>query len=54
VSVNVESLGCWRDTAVRAIATIEGSVSSLTGAYQSRANAFDKCLKAALALGNKV
>ncbi|XP_063695080.1 uncharacterized protein LOC134826584 isoform X2 [Bolinopsis microptera] len=54
VSVNVESLGCWRDTAVRAIATIEGSVSSLTGSYISRANAFDKCLKATLALGNKV
>ncbi|XP_078602190.1 uncharacterized protein LOC144876595 isoform X2 [Branchiostoma floridae x Branchiostoma japonicum] len=41
--VQVERLGCWADTARRAIPTVEGSDPRLDGAYQSRQRAFQKC-----------
>ncbi|XP_035682150.1 uncharacterized protein LOC118419725 isoform X2 [Branchiostoma floridae] len=41
--VQVERLGCWADTADRAIPTVEGSDPRLDGPYQSRQRAFQKC-----------
>jgi len=41
------SLGCWLDTSNRAIATLEGVDSRLTGRYQSRDNAIHLCYEAA-------
>ena len=44
-------LGCWKDTASRAIPTLEGLDSNLDGNYWSRVNAIIKCQKAAQSRG---
>ncbi|XP_019618512.1 PREDICTED: uncharacterized protein LOC109465602, partial [Branchiostoma belcheri] len=43
IDVQVERLGCWADTADRAIPTVEGSDPRLDGPYQSREQAIQKC-----------
>ena len=41
-------MGCWKDTADRAVATLEGSVALLDGSdYTNRADAIKKCYEAA-------
>ncbi|XP_035699356.1 uncharacterized protein LOC118431996 [Branchiostoma floridae] len=47
----IVSLGCWRDTADRAIPTMEGSDARLDGSYQARQDAINKCSKLAKARG---
>ncbi|XP_047129194.1 uncharacterized protein LOC100207237 isoform X3 [Hydra vulgaris] len=43
-----QNLGCWKDTADRAVATLEGSVALLDGSdYTNRADAIKKCYEAA-------
>ena len=54
VVVNVEDLGCWTDTKNRAIQPIENIHPLLKDRYQSRNDAYDKCLKATLSFGYKV
>lgn len=49
-----ESLGCWKDDIPRAMKTLEGKSSKLTGHYRSRSNAIEKCLQAAVSFGYKV
>ena len=39
--------GCWKDTADRAVATLEGLVAILDGPYKNRADAIKKCYTAA-------
>jgi hypothetical protein len=49
------NLGCWKDTAVRAVATLEGSVAILDGLdYTNRADAIKKCYEAAKLRGFNV
>ncbi|XP_066273807.1 uncharacterized protein [Branchiostoma lanceolatum] len=45
------SLGCWRDTADRAIPTLEGTDPRLDGNYQVRPNAIETCYQVARSLG---
>ena len=45
------SVGCWRDTGNRAIATLEGKDSRLVGPYQRRKDSIEKCYEAAKAKG---
>ncbi|XP_019629805.1 PREDICTED: uncharacterized protein LOC109474031 [Branchiostoma belcheri] len=45
------SLGCWRDSATRAIPILEGTDSLLDGDYQSRHHAIQKCYQVALSRG---
>ena len=52
--MNVEDLGCWTDTKNRAIQPIENIHPLLKDRYQSRNDAYDKCLKATLSFGYKV
>ena len=52
--MEVEDLGCWKDTGHRAIMPIEGKHDLLKDAYRSRTDAYEKCLKAALSFGYKV
>ena len=40
-------LGCWRDTASRAIPQLEGTMKELRGDYRSRPEAIKKCGEAA-------
>ncbi|XP_078601050.1 uncharacterized protein LOC144876033 isoform X2 [Branchiostoma floridae x Branchiostoma japonicum] len=47
----IVNLGCWRDTADRAIPTMEGSDARLDGSYQARQDAINKCRKLAKARG---
>ena len=45
-----KSIGCWSDTSVRAIETLEGKHALLKDPdYKSRVNALMKCAEAALA-----
>merc|ERR1712168_484659 len=46
-----QSLGCWRDTWLRAIPTLEGRDSRLRGPYFLRSNAVRLCYEAARARG---
>lgn len=48
------SLGCWGDTGDRAMPIIEGSDSRLTGNYQQRADAVNKCYEVAKERGMKI
>ena len=41
------SVGCWKDTQNRAIATLEGQDDRLDGSYGSRSNPIQKCYEAA-------
>ena len=51
----IENLGCWKDTGGdRAIRPIEGEHSLLNDNYQSRTDAYKKCLKATLSFGYRV
>ena len=47
------SVGCWKDTGNRAIATLEGQDGRLDGSYGSRANPIEKCYEAAKERGFK-
>ncbi|XP_078661544.1 uncharacterized protein LOC144905673 [Branchiostoma floridae x Branchiostoma belcheri] len=48
------SIGCWRDTGNRAIATLEGTDARLDGSYTARADAIDKCYQVAKSKGFSV
>ncbi|XP_070545881.1 uncharacterized protein [Ptychodera flava] len=48
---DLENLGCWRDTANRAISSLEGRDYRLDGFYTSRSDAIRKCKEAALSRG---
>ncbi|XP_078580806.1 uncharacterized protein LOC144864360 isoform X39 [Branchiostoma floridae x Branchiostoma japonicum] len=48
------SLGCWKDTDNRAIATLEGTDPRLDGSYRARANAIEKCYQVAKSRGYSV
>ena len=45
--IDYKSIGCYRDTADRAIATLEGADPILDESYKSRQNAIEKCAVAA-------
>jgi len=47
----LENLGCWKDTGSRAIPTLEGSDSRLSGSYYGRPDALNKCKEVALSRG---
>ena len=49
-----KSLGCFKDEANRAIASLEGTNSILDGHYRNRENHIEKCYKVSLSLGYKV
>lgn len=49
-----ETIGCFKDTSTRAIATLEGKDSLLSGPYQSRRNAIGKCAAAAMRKGYRM
>ena len=46
--------GCYKDTAVRAIPTMEGLDPLLDGAYPTRVNPINKCAEVALKRGYKM
>ena len=46
-----DEVGCYRDTASRAIPTLEGKDSILDGSYSSRTNPIAKCAVAAMRAG---
>jgi len=48
------SLGCWGDTGDRAMPIIEGTDPRLTGNYQERADAINKCYEVAKERGMKI
>ncbi|XP_035672021.1 uncharacterized protein LOC118413012 [Branchiostoma floridae] len=48
------SLGCWKDTGNRAIATLEGTDARLDGSYPARKNAIEKCYQVAKSRGFSV
>ncbi|XP_035674439.1 uncharacterized protein LOC118414482 isoform X3 [Branchiostoma floridae] len=48
------SLGCWKDTGNRAIATLEGADARLDGSYTARADAIEKCYQVAKSRGYSV
>ncbi|XP_070550915.1 uncharacterized protein [Ptychodera flava] len=50
----VEDLGCWTDTATRAIGTLEGKDDRLDGAYSTREDPITKCRDAAFDRGYSV
>jgi len=50
-SADYESLGCWKDSGNRAIATLEGFDNRLAGHYQERANAIEICYEVAKSKG---
>ena len=53
--INVEELGCWKDTDFdRAIQSLEGTHALLKEFYMSHTNAYDKCLGATLSFGYTV
>ncbi|XP_078574301.1 uncharacterized protein LOC144860780 [Branchiostoma floridae x Branchiostoma japonicum] len=52
--ITVISLGCWKDTDNRAIATLEGTDPRLDGSYRARANAIEKCYQVAKSRGYSV
>ena len=45
--IDYEAVGCYADTANRAIPTLEGKDSILDGPYKNRKNAIAKCAAAA-------
>ena len=45
------SLGCWRDTGVRAIPELDGTDPSISGDYDTRSDAIDKCYRVARGRG---
>ena len=45
------ALGCWKDTANRAVPTLEGKDARLKGSYSSRDYAIDLCYQTAKAKG---
>lgn len=47
-------LGCWRDTAERAIRGVDGMLQANYGPYKSRADAIQRCARYAKARGNSV
>ncbi|XP_070540332.1 uncharacterized protein [Ptychodera flava] len=49
--VEYESIGCFHDTRIRAIPTLEGSDHRLDGNYRQRDNALEKCATAAASRG---
>jgi len=52
--VTLESLGCWRDNANRAIPTLEGLDPVLDGSYGTRQEAVAKCVQAGFSRGYNV
>ena len=48
LSLDYETIGCYKDTANRAITIVEGKDPLLDGSYHSRKNAIAKCAVAAL------
>ena len=50
----IQNLGCWRDTANRAIQPLEGRHHLLRDAYGTRSGAFDKCVRATKDFGYTV
>ncbi|XP_019620618.1 PREDICTED: uncharacterized protein LOC109467125 isoform X2 [Branchiostoma belcheri] len=53
-SSGLQRLGCWKDTANRAIPTLEGQDPGLDGAYHLRTEAIRKCREAATRRGYTV
>ncbi|XP_070550000.1 uncharacterized protein [Ptychodera flava] len=51
---DLENLGCWKDTADRAIGTLEGKDDRLDGSYTAREDAITKCREAAFDRGYSV
>ena len=51
LSLDYETIGCYRDTWNRAITVVEGKDPILDGSYHSRTNAIAKCAVAALRKG---
>jgi len=49
-----ETVGCYKDTADRAIPTLEGTDAILDGHYQARIQAIEKCYEAANKRGFEV
>jgi len=54
INAAYSSLGCWKDTAKRAIQVIEGTTAWLKGNYRHRMHAIRKCYRAARRKGFKV
>ena len=54
IFIAYETIGCFKDTANRAIPTLEGQDSILDGPYQARRDAKEKCYQAATKRGFKV
>ena len=48
-----QSVGCWKDTGSRAIATLEGKDNRLDGSYGLRINPIQKCHEVAKSRGFK-
>ena len=46
-----DTFGCYKDTAIRAIQTLEGTDPILDGSYSSRKNPIEKCAVAAMRVG---
>ena len=53
-STAYETIGCYKDTADRAIPTLEGKDRILDGSYQARIDAIHKCYEAAKSRGFNV
>ena len=51
LSLDYETIGCYKDTVKRAITILEGKDPILDGSYGSRKNPIAKCAKAALRKG---
>ena len=49
--LDYESLGCWKDRKKRAITTLEGTDSRLTGEYWERENPVEICFEVAKSKG---
>merc|ERR1712048_53819 len=49
----MKHMGCWKDTIVRAMPTLEGRDPRLDGEYQMRGDAISKCYQVALSRGYK-
>lgn len=53
-SLDYNVVGCYKDTHVRAIPTLEGTNQILDGVYTSRKNAIAKCAVAAMKAGHNM
>ena len=51
LSLDYETIGCYKDTANRAITIVDGKDPLLDGSYHSRKNAIAKCAVAAMRKG---